>query len=606
MKKLGRFLFFNILFCTYFLYAQNDTLFKLDEVVVTEYKLKKYSKGYRVSIITDTLIAGDKNSLTHVLQFNTPIYFKEYGNGMLSSPSFRGTSAAHTAVLWNGININSQLNGQTDFNTIAINNFNTVDVRSGGGSVLFGSGAIGGSIHLNNTVTFKKKNENILQLTAASYNTYNTNIAATRATTQTFINLGIHYLTAENNYPYLNSTLKNDNAAYNRNAFNGTFGIKINHRNWLKLYSVTTINNRNIARSLNAPSKSKLKNNTYRNLVEWNSFFNNGKALTSRIAFLGEDYQYYENKFSDAYSKNQSRTFITNIDYQQKISDRLEINTLLNYESVYGKGDNINNKFREVLSVVGVLNHSPLKRISYSAQIRKEFSSAYKIPLLYSLGTEIRLAKFYTLLLNVSKNFRVPTFNDLYWNGSGNLNLQPEKSYQFEIGNQFTFKNLSLSCSGFYIKSNNLIQWTPDINGIWKPDNIGNTKHYGLETKLNIYKKFGKHFIRLHSNYSLTIAKDLEKNQNIIYVPKHKINALLDYRKGKFSSHYQFLFNGKVNVLSNKLPAYMVTNFGIDYQLYSSVKLGLKVNNLFNTAYQNYQYYPMPPRNYQIQIQIHI
>ena len=83
--------------------------------------------------------------------------FKENGLGMVSSPSFRGTTAQQTAVIWNGININSQLNGQTDFNTITTRDYTSITVRSGGGSSIYGSSAIGGSIHLNNELTFKNQ-----------------------------------------------------------------------------------------------------------------------------------------------------------------------------------------------------------------------------------------------------------------------------------------------------------------------------------------------------------------------------------------------------------------------------------------------------------------
>jgi iron complex outermembrane receptor protein len=68
-------------------------------------------------------------SLTALLLANTAVYFKENGPGMVSSPSFRGTSAQQTAVIWNGLNINSQLNGQTDFSTVNARDFNQVSVR---------------------------------------------------------------------------------------------------------------------------------------------------------------------------------------------------------------------------------------------------------------------------------------------------------------------------------------------------------------------------------------------------------------------------------------------------------------------------------------------
>lgn len=588
-------------------YAQKDTIYLLDEVVVKGYKLKKYSKGIQVKKISDTLISKNNASLTDVLRFNSSIYFKEYGNGMLSSASFRGTSASQTAVVWNGININSQLNGQTDFNTLGINNFNSIDVRSGGGSVLFGSGAVGGSVHLNNTILFKNKSKTVVDITKGSYNTTFFNANTTQANSKSFINFGLNYAGSDNDYPFLETDLKNENGEYSRFGFNGNFGVKLNQKNRLKLYSIATFNDRNLARSLNAPSKSKLKNNTFRNLLEWNSFINNQQVITTRFAYLTEEYQYFENRFSpENFSKNQAQTIIANVDYQRQINNKLHINTVVNYESVIGKGNNIANQKRNVIAFTSVLNHFISEKLSYSAQLRKEFSSVYKVPLLYSLSTEIKPFNNYTISINTSKNFRAPTINDLFWKGSGNRNLQPEESYQYELSNNISFKNIGFSVTGFYIKSSNLIQWSPNPNsGNWEPNNIAKAKNYGVESTLNIRKKVSNHQVSFATNYALTFAKDIEKDSQLIYVPKHKVNFLFDYKFKNLSIYYQQLVNGKVAVFTGELPAYTVANVGANYQLHQ-INLGFKINNIYNMAYQNYQYYPMPPRNYQLKFKINI
>ena len=146
-----------LLLLNYVVVAQVDTITRLQTVYVADNTLKKFSNSQRVFVLNDSIIAKNQLSLTSLLNFNSPIYFKENGLGMVSSPSFRGTTAQQTAVIWNGININSQLNGQTDFNVISTSNYNTIAVRSGGGSVIYGSSAIGGSVHLNNELEFKNQ-----------------------------------------------------------------------------------------------------------------------------------------------------------------------------------------------------------------------------------------------------------------------------------------------------------------------------------------------------------------------------------------------------------------------------------------------------------------
>ncbi|WP_170245950.1 TonB-dependent receptor plug domain-containing protein [Tenacibaculum adriaticum] len=586
--------------------AQKDSIYTLEEVVVSGYKLKKYSKGYKVNVISDSLIEKNNESLTDVLRFNSQIYFKEYGNGMISSASFRGTTASQTAVIWNGININSQLNGQTDFNTVSINNFKEIDIRSGGGSVLFGTGAIGGSIHLNNAIEFKKYQNFKIQLAKGSYNSNFIDVQTTHSNTNSFINFGINYLGANNDYPFLNSNLKNDNGEYFKYGFSGNFGVKINKKNWFKVYSNLTLNDRNTARSLNAPSKAKLKYNTIRNLIEWNSFLDKKQVITSRLAYLSEEYIYVENRFNpDNFSINKASTFIANIDYQYKISDKIDINGLVNYESTTGSGDDLQNKSRNTISFIGVLNHTVSNVFSYNAQLRKEFSFTYKNSLLYSFGTEFKVRDFYSILFNTSKNFRAPTLNDLYWGVVGNPNLKPENSYQFEIGNVFQLKKLKINFNGFYIDNKDLIQWKPGESGVWEPYNISKSVNYGAEISLSFNKKRGEHQFNLLSNYALTFAKDTEKKTDLIYVPRHRINFSLNYKINKFSAYYQQLINGKRKVNEGSLEAFSVSNIGVDYQL-KQTKVQFTINNIFNREYQSYEYYPMPPRNYQIKLKLNI
>src|SRR6218665_2966863 len=151
LKK--QFLLMSFFLCQ-FLCAQNDSIIKLSEVSISDVQLKKFSNSQSVLQLNDSIIRKNAVSLTGLLNYNSVVYFKENGLGMVSSPSFRGTTAQQTAVIWNGININSQLNGQTDFNLLNTRDFSSISIKAGGGSVIYGSSAIGGSVHLNNEPDF--------------------------------------------------------------------------------------------------------------------------------------------------------------------------------------------------------------------------------------------------------------------------------------------------------------------------------------------------------------------------------------------------------------------------------------------------------------------
>ncbi|HZX72945.1 MAG TPA: Plug domain-containing protein, partial [Cyclobacteriaceae bacterium] len=91
----------------------------LKEVTIYGLPEEKYLAGSSIEKVDSSLQKTySSNHLGEVLSYQLPIYFRNYGNGMISGISMRGTTPQHTAVLWNGININSFSLGQADFSIL--------------------------------------------------------------------------------------------------------------------------------------------------------------------------------------------------------------------------------------------------------------------------------------------------------------------------------------------------------------------------------------------------------------------------------------------------------------------------------------------------------
>jgi len=580
----------------------------LDAFSLSLSKVIDFSKGYRSMLISDSLVARNIKSLTDVLRFNSFIYFKENGLGMVSSPSFRGTSASHTAVIWNGININSQLNGQVDFNAISANSYDHITVRGGGGSVLFGSGAIGGTIHLDNLIQFSAQNQHEILATYGSFNTKHISYDFVKSSNKSFINIGIGANSSENDFKYLDSNLRNDNGGYDNYNFDVNYGYKINEKHQLKLFSSSFFGDRNLSRTLNAPSNDGYEDINSKNLIEWNFFLSPKEHITSRVSYIFEKFKYFDNnRNKEIFSEGNTERKIAQIDYNNSISTKLKLNGILGYEAVSAFGSSFDSNTRNIFSGVLSVNHQLTKKLSYGIQFRKDFQNDFDSPFLYSLGIEQKLNKKYTLSFNTSKNFRIPTFNDLYWKPGGNIDLKPEGSYQFEVGNAISFKNISFQVNGFYIKSSDLIQWIPNQSGVWSPTNTDETRNVGIEFSANYKTSIKNHFIAINANYSYTDAKDLETNQQLISVPKNRLNALVNYQHKNWSAYYQLLFNDDVQFIVDKIPAFQVSNVGAEYEvsrLENKPKVGFVINNIYNIRYQNTLNRPMPGINFQITINL--
>ncbi|CAM3495081.1 TonB-dependent receptor [Aequorivita lipolytica] len=593
-----------IFLCTVSSYAQLDSIQQLPEVMLTDSKLIRFSKGFKLEKLNDSIVERNATSLTETLRYNSSIYFKENGFGMVASPSFRGTNAAQTAVIWNGININSVFTGQTDFNIISPLNYNEITIRSGGGGVQYGSGAVGGSIHLNNTYSFEKIDTTEIGLRYGSFSTMGANASTTQTWGDHYLNVGLDFISSKNDYNYVGKNQENTHGEFLR------FSAKINEARKLNRGIATwnsdyTYNDRNFSGSLNTIGKDAYKDIATRNLWQLQQKFGLFTSKAS-VAHLFEQYSYYPDSEKPYYGGGKANTFIGAFQSEIFLLKKLRINGKLEYTYVTAEGDNVGENSRKTLAAVVLMNHKISEKFNYGINLRKEFLNDFDNPLLFSADAKWSISKKYALRLNGSKNYRVPTFNDLFWYAGGNVNLEPETSYQFELGQELSIGNLKADLAAYYISSEDLIKWIPGNGGLWEPTNIQKTRNYGVEAVVGYFLKFGnQQTLDFTANYSYTKAEDLAKEKQLIYVPFHKTVATLQYNFDKFSAFAQGLFNGDAFTTTDNseiVESHSILNFGAEYTLpfEPSLTFGGRIKNVFDTYYENVAYRPMPSRNFEI------
>lgn len=595
--------------CSVKITAQSKKITVLDTVLLQNDKLDALSLGQHVTKLSDSILYRNEPLLTEVLRFNTPIYFKENGLGMVSSPSFRGTSASQTAIVWNGININSQFNGQLDFNTINSAAYNEIAIRPGGGSVVYGTGAIGGSVHLNNSLSFKNRQQHRVLFRYGSYNTLDARYNVQLAKNDWSANVSFSRNSSDNDYEYPEDYGKNLNGEYANTGLNVALGYRFSTKNTLKLISEIFDGKRHFSLIRPTENRTKYRDITNRNLLEWDYEFSNFKQVT-RLAFIQEEYQYFENVNSANHTFGEAKNLVAKYDLSYTPTSKLLLNAIVQNTYTDGEGSEIRQQDRNIFSGAFLVKHRLSRNVEYEVGLRKEITNAYKSPLLFSFGSDLRFSESYVLKLNASKNFRIPTYNDLYWGTAGNPDLSPETSLQFEIGHQINSDDFEFGLTTYYNTVKDMIIWLPGSSGNWEPNNEEKVNMYGVESYLNFRREFSKNRV-LTSNftYAYTIAENDETDKQLIYVPFHKATANLSYRYSRFTPSLQVLYNGKVFTRSDeseKLSGYLIANIGASYALdkNSTWKLGGQLKNVFNVDYQSVENRWMPGINFNIFLNI--
>lgn len=602
----------NILFLVFALlwagtWAQSDTI-ELKEAKISDAYLLRFSDTRQTLFLPDSILEKNPHSLTSLLNYHSTIYFKENGAGMVSSPSFRGTTAQHTAVVWNGININSRTSGQTDFNTISTRGFDNITVLSGGGSAAYGSSAIGGSIHLNNDLYFRKNFSNRIDFNYGSFNSYGLNFNSKYSDEQISIRAGFSRNGSDNDYELAETGRKNSNGQYYQNNLSIAAGYKFNRKNILKFYANLFDSERHFSVSTPGATRTRYEDYNTRSLLEWNGFY--GKFISKlRLAHLSEQYRYFPTLKSENPDFAQVNSWIVKYDLGYRLNHNIFLNAVLDFTGDEGKGSEIGSQKRRIGSAGLFLKHLLSSEFLYELSLRKEFTNNYESPFLYSAGIKWDATDFYEISFHTSKNFRIPTFNDLYWPGNEGLELDPEISVQAEAGNKIHFRDFSFRVNVYYNSIRDMLRWIPGSGGMWSPENTHRVRIYGLESNLNYKKSFRKNRFELSGNYAYTVSENEETGKQLTYVPFHKATFSAGYSRKRISAYYQLLFNGSVFIGSDnkhELDSYLLSNIGLGYTFgkENSYQIGFQLLNLFDKHYQSTLNRFMPGRNFNVYINL--
>lgn len=582
---------------------------KIDSVVIDP-QLSKASEVSVIKNLTQKDILKNSVSLSDVLRFQTPIYIKENSRGMVSSPSFRGTTSQQTAFVWNGININSQFLAQGDVNNISLFGYDKIDVKSGGGSVIYGSGAIGGSVHLNNELAYDKGFSANIFTEYASYNTLNTFLKTNYSNDKISVQVSANHSQSKNDYEVVKKYYVNRDAKYLNSGVNLGFGYKFTEKYQLYFQSQHFDGEQHYPALSENSDRTKYDTQTFRSLLGLKSNFNNFKN-DFKVAYLEDNFQYFGNANTVKSSGGASKQYLIKNDASFNITSASEINLISEISQVKAEGyrSGIDKVSRDQASFSLLYRNRALEKFYWELGVKKDFVENVEAPFLFSAGASYRVFDWYKTTINLSKNFRYPSFNDLYWQPGGNLDLKPETSYQVELSQNFKIKNFQLILTPYAMRIYDMIRWLPKMANLWSPVNTNDVLSYGLESQVRYANQWGNHRLSAQVGYSYTRSQNEETQLQLMYVPLHKANFGVDYNYKSFSIFAQGLYIGKVftNDLESdsfSIKQYASFNVGANYNITKALTIGFKVNNITNQAYENVQNYWMPLRNYSGQILI--
>ena len=608
-------------------------------------------------------------SMADVLTFNTPIFVKSYGRATLSTVSFRGTSPSHTQVTWNGMRINNPMLGMTDFSMIPSYFIDKASLLHGTSSVNETGGGLGGAIKLS---TKPAEQEGFgLQFVqgVGSFYTFDDFLRLSYGNEHWQTSTRIVFSTSKNNYKFRNHDKKINVYDDDMNIVEQYYPIERNKSGEFKdlhlLQEVYYNNKRGDRFGLNAwyiysnrelpmltvdhgddtDFDNRQREHTFRSVFSYDHLAEAWKVSANAgyiYTWMAYDYKRdlgngvmahmtrsrskihtIYGKVEGEYHLHKKWLFMANLSAHQHFVESRDKNIILQSG---GKGIVGYRKARIELSGSASIKWQPVDRLGMSVVVREELYGKKWTPVIPAFFIDGVLCKKGNLMAktSVSRNFRFPTLNDLYFLPGGNPDLKHESGWTYDAGLSFAVGkkdvySLSGSATWFDSYINDWIIWLPTTKGFFSPDNIKDVHAYGVELQADLNLIFPKDWrLGLNGTFSWTPSinqgeprspADQSVGKQLPYIPllSSTINGRLSWRRWTFTykwCYYSERFTMSSNDLSltGKLPPYFMSNISLEKLfLFRWADLSLKgtINNLFDEEYLSVLSRPMPGINFE-------
>lgn len=613
-----------------FALAQTDSTRMLDEVSVRSFAPTRFMAGLKIQRIDSvSLQQAQFQTLAEFLNFQAPVHFRSYGNGQVTSIGLRGTSSNHTAVVWNGININSPSTGQSDFSTLPVAGFDLLAVQYGSSSCVIGSDAVGGSILLDSKPVWSKNVQVNFGQKLASFDNWQSQgsvrLSNNRLSSKTVFYKGV----LNNNYPYTERQYYpvERSSTSSKGFIQDLFYLTRNKHQislnvWLSDNSVEispqSINTREILQT-----QAVRVLNTYQ-----------VKDLTVRAGYVQDITNYGKGNFIKP-SRTAIDRFLIRTEYEWKF---WKLTTHIGGEGahVIAHVDDYNNGriAENRLDVFAWLRYQVTTQLLATLNVRQAFIKSFDPPLAPALGIEYQLGRSVKLTGNLSRSYRIPTMNERYWSELGDPNLKPEDGFNKEIGVSWSQTRRAFSFNSSLNLYHNLIDnwvyWNPETG--YRVQNLQQVLAKGLEWAYKTAYQHNKLALGLNTQYTYTSSSQQKAYDNfsadvigkqLIYIPKHNFTASLYFQhsgSSGFLEQHGMPFRATLQWQANSRRYYtfdnskwlngqQIVNIIIESGLrgkHIDGKIFLQANNIFDELYLNSKRNAMPGRNYAINLVFNI
>ena len=585
------------------------------------------------------------------LKFVPGANIKDYGGlGGLKTISYRSLGASHTSISADGLILPNAQTGVVNLNLFDVFGTSQLEMTAGQPQDYFATASAylkANLLALKSTLLSEPSTK--LSLKLMNYGTSINNF-------QNGISLNYHpghkwayslqglYGFGTGIYPF---TINNVDSSYtsrrqnaNINTFNLKTGLRFRHKNSevlvkagfrkndqelpgaIILYNPYTDQNL-MEEQFNASVQFRYTPKQY--AFGLSAFFQDNTTIYTDHLFLNAEgllmNQYHQQTLGSGFILNRflntkkQRVFIgSDFRYSQLHGNQFDINPdRQNFVSVVGISKWLGRvKIQGHLTHQFILDQTPVKQLNSS-----NFSPFLAVGYLPFKDHNFRIRAHF------KNTYRMPSFNDLYYNFIGNTGLSPEEANTLNLGLTYgktwlEFVQMETTLDMYHNIVDNKIVAIPTKNLFnWSMQNIGKTKGQGFEFNALISLTRNDMKFTFSTGQSVNSSTDITTpgsttfGHQIPYTPIYTASYGLKISYKQNSFIINALYSGgrytlNENIYPNFLPGYADISTGIAKKIpirpSHSIDINIQMANILNNNYEIIRSFPMPGRHLRLKI----
>lgn len=580
-------------------------------------------------------------SISDVLPAILPVSVRQYGNGMLSTLSVRGTGPAHSVVNWNGLSLGSPMLGQQDLSLIPGIAFNRLSLQLGSYNTVIGADAISGTLALQTIPNWKTGLHGTILGDWGSFGRYagQATIGYGHRSGRWSGQTGVYRLQLANNFPYQNISRfgkpieEQTNASVQQWAITQSVFGQLGNRTLLAVHGWWQTADRMLQPGIGESNTGERQQDESLRLTTQLSGGRNHREWLVQLGFT-QDFLRYLNPIAQLDEPSTARQYLARVEQNWSVGPGVARSSRIwtmrtgaeTITSTAQIAEYQGQRSQTRVDLYALLTGALTSRLTVTTQFRQGWASGFAPPPLPAFGLTYCLLNraTYTLTsrVHVSRTYRMPTLNDRFWRPGGNELLRPESGWSQEGGltlerTHQANRAFRLQLTAYHTLIHDWILWLPQPGvGYWSPRNVQVVRSRGLEGQATYTVRKGlttwqsglsMAYTRVNEVAGPTVQDASTLGLQLPYAPMWIITSQQSI------THKQWMIGGQASYTGaqatqadhgHSLPAFWLVNAQFSYRFsrLAGFTGSLHLNNITQSTYQTIENKAMPGFNGRLQL----